>query len=49
MTVAVRADDLQPRSAQLRVAGREVTPVSERSWIKVEIDSITDHEFIILE
>lgn len=47
--VSFKTDGLQTKTAKLRVSGREVTLSRDNSWITVRIDSVTDHELVILE
>lgn len=49
ITISIRTDDLVPVSAQLKVSGKQVKLDVSSSWITVRIESITDHELLVLE
>ncbi|MCR8632037.1 alpha-amylase family protein [Paenibacillus radicis (ex Xue et al. 2023)] len=49
ITVSLKLEGLQPSSVQLKVAGREAIPTLDDSWITVRVDSVADHELIIIE
>ncbi|TVY11026.1 alpha-amylase family protein [Paenibacillus cremeus] len=49
ITISIQMDDFVPASVQCKVSGQQVVPEIRGSKVTVRIDSITDHELLILE
>ncbi|TBL79351.1 alpha-amylase family protein [Paenibacillus thalictri] len=49
ITVSVKLDGSEPACAAMKVSGLEVKPVIADGWATVRLDTLTDHEMIILE
>ncbi|WP_165972342.1 alpha-amylase family protein [Paenibacillus piri] len=49
ITVYVRTDDLTPAQARLLVSGKELQPEVKGGWTSIRIESVTDHECIVLQ
>lgn len=49
ISVSIKVDDIVPGRASLKVRNISVKPEIKDSWVTFQIDSITDHELIILD
>jgi hypothetical protein len=47
--VSIKTDGFIPTSASLKVSGMEVEPEINNSWATVRIDTLNDHELVVLE
>lgn len=49
ISVSIRVDNFIPKQASLKVSEVEKNPEIKNSWATVQIDSLIDHELIIME
>jgi hypothetical protein len=49
ISVSVKVEDFVPKCARMKVCGKEVNPEINNSWATVHIDSLINHELIIME
>jgi hypothetical protein len=49
LTIAVKVPGFSPERAHLRVSGRQLQPVIESGWAKIQLESLTQHELIVWE